>query len=259
MAKPLTKRNKDGELYARRASVEAAIELAQTQDLDTLRSRLWITDRGAAEYLETEVLVHLMRDARRGMNAQLMEALFLALLKRCESNLLASVPNDGLATAGDVREEILGRFGEMFAEDGLGDSPDKLDYFECSFNRAFKALRVDAVRKEISRLQHLQQLPDERDEISETDDEILSRISKAYRTAGTQEVKELGQRLLRGICALPSEERRAVVLCHLLKYEVESEDPSRVTAETLCGVTGRTIRARLRRAAAKLAKFEQEV
>jgi hypothetical protein len=89
MAKPLTKRNKDGKLYARRASVEAAIELAQTQDLNTLRSRLWITDRDAAEYLETEVLAHLMRDARRGMNAQLMEALFPALLKRCESNLLA--------------------------------------------------------------------------------------------------------------------------------------------------------------------------
>jgi DNA-directed RNA polymerase specialized sigma24 family protein len=258
MVKPLTKRQKDGLLYARRASVEAAIDLAQTQDLETLRSRLRITDCGADEYLQTEVLVHLMRDARRGMNAQLMDALFPALLKRCESNLLASVSDDGLATAGDVREEILGQFGEMFAEDGLGDNSDKLDYFECSFNSAFRALRVDAVRKEIARLQHLQQLPDEREERSETDDEVLSRISKSYRTPGTQEVNQLGRRLWQRICALPREERRAVVLCHLLGYEVESEDPSRVTAETLCGVTGRTIRARLSRAAAKLAKFEQE-
>jgi DNA-directed RNA polymerase specialized sigma24 family protein len=200
-----------------------------------------------------------MRDARRRMSDQLMEALFPTLLKRCESNLFVSVPDDGLATAAHVREEILSQFGEMFAEDGLGDNPNRLDYFECSFNSAFRALRVDVVRKEIARLKPLERLPDERDERSETDDEVLSRISKAYRTAGTQEVKELGRRLLQGICALPSEERSAVVLCHLLGYEVESDDPSRVTAETLCGVTGRTIRTRLRRAAAKLAKFEQEV
>jgi hypothetical protein len=259
MAKPLTKRKKDGMLYARRASVEAAIELVQTQDLETLRGRLQITDCGSTEYLKTEVLVHLMRDARRRMNEQLMDALFPTLLKRCESNLFMSVPDDGLRTAAHVREEILSQFGEMFAEDGLGDNPDKLDYFECSFNGAFRALRVDVVRKEIARLKPLEWLPDEGDERSETDDEVLSRISKAYRTAATQEMKELGQRLLEGICTLPSEERRAVVLCHLLGYEVESENPSRVTAETICGVTGRTIRARLRRAAAKLAKFEQEV
>jgi hypothetical protein len=39
MVKPLTKRQKDGKLYARRASVEASVEVAQTQDLEMLRSR----------------------------------------------------------------------------------------------------------------------------------------------------------------------------------------------------------------------------
>ena len=259
MAKPLTKRQKDGLLYARRASVEAAIDLAQTQDLETLRNRLQVTDCSSAEYLKTEVLVHLMRDGRRGMNAQLMDAVFPVLLKRCESNLFASVPDDGLATAADVREDILGQFGEMFAEDELGDNPDKLDYFECSFNSAFRALRVDAVRKEIARLEPMEPLADEGDEESENDDEVLSRISSSYRTAGTQEIKQIGRRLWQAICALPCDERRAVVFCHLLGYEVESEDPSKVTAETLCRVTGRTIRTRLRRAATKLANFDKEV
>lgn len=259
MAKPLTKHRKNGKLYARRASVEEAIDLAKTQDLEPLLSRLQVSDPAAAGYLQTEVLVHLMRDARRSLNAQLMDAVFPTLLKRCESNLFDSVPDHGLATAGDVREEILGHFGEMFAEDGLGDNPDKLDYFECSFNSAFRALRVDMVRKEIARLTHLEQLPDEQDERSETDDEVLSRISKSYRKPGTQAVKELGQRLWQGICDLPRDERRAVVLCHLLGYEVESDDPGRPTAATRCGVSGRTIRARLGRAATKLAKFEQEV
>jgi DNA-directed RNA polymerase specialized sigma24 family protein len=105
----------------------------------------------------------------------------------------------------------------------------------------------------------MEPLADEGDEESENDDEVLSRISNSYRTAGTQEVKQIGRRLWQAICALPRDERRAVVFCHLLGYEAESEDPSKVTAETLCGVTGRTIRARLRRAATKLANFEKEV
>jgi hypothetical protein len=176
MAKPLTKRQRNGKLYSRRASVEEGIDLAKTQNLETLLGRLQLTDRSSADYLETEVLVHLMRDARSSMNAQLLDVLFPTLLKRCQLNLFASVPDVGLATAADVREEILGQFGEMLAEDGVGDNPDKLDYFECSFNSAFRALRVDVVRTEIARLQPMEQLPDEQAERSETDDELLSRI-----------------------------------------------------------------------------------
>ena len=48
MAKPLTKRRKDGRLYARRASVEEAIDVAKTQDLETLRSQLQIGPPAAA-------------------------------------------------------------------------------------------------------------------------------------------------------------------------------------------------------------------
>ena len=91
MAKPLTKRQGNGKLYSRRASVEEAIDLAKTQNLEILLGRLQLTDR-SAEYLETEVLVHLMRDARSSMNAQLLDVLFPTLLKRCQLNLFVSVP-----------------------------------------------------------------------------------------------------------------------------------------------------------------------
>lgn len=58
--------------------------------------------------------------------------------------------------------------------------------------------------------------------------------------------------------ALPADIRRAVVLCHEMGYEEESVDPTKITAATLCGVTGRTIRSRIRQAAAYLAQFNQE-
>jgi DNA-directed RNA polymerase specialized sigma24 family protein len=62
---------------------------------------------------------------------------------------------------------------------------------------------------------------------------------------------------LKAIDNLPLDERKAVVLCHVLEYEEESDDPSKTTAATLCGVTGRTIRNRLSRAAKKLSPFKE--
>jgi DNA-directed RNA polymerase specialized sigma24 family protein len=64
---------------------------------------------------------------------------------------------------------------------------------------------------------------------------------------------------LQAINNLPPDERKAVILCGVFGYKEESDDPTIVTAATLCGVTGRTIRNRLRRAAARLSHFKEEV
>jgi len=54
-----------------------------------------------------------------------------------------------------------------------------------------------------------------------------------------------------------ADERDAVVLVHVLGYKVESGDPDEDTAATRCKCTGRTIRNRLMRAAAKLSRFKE--
>ena len=64
---------------------------------------------------------------------------------------------------------------------------------------------------------------------------------------------------LKAIISLPSDERKAVILCRVLGYKEESEDPSAVTAAKLCGVTGRTIRNRLSRAEAKLSHLQENL
>ena len=60
-----------------------------------------------------------------------------------------------------VRDEALGRLGELFAEDGTGDNPDELDYFEVRFNPAFASLRTDLVRAEVRALRRSSPLPDD--------------------------------------------------------------------------------------------------
>jgi DNA-directed RNA polymerase specialized sigma24 family protein len=57
--------------------------------------------------------------------------------------------------------------------------------------------------------------------------------------------------------ALPADERKAVILCHIMGYDQESDDPEKITAATICGVRGRTIRNRLTRAAARLSPFKE--
>jgi hypothetical protein len=260
MARPLTKCEQTGKLYARPPVIEAEIDLALTQDLETLRCRAAVTDRSSPEYLSSECLVHMIRAARRRDDDPMMYALLPALLGRCEANLLDKIPDSGFANAADLREEVMAQFSELFAVDGSGDNSDELDYFECRFNRAFRAFRIDLIRKEISHAKYIAPLPDTSDEEERSSqDDVFARVSEAFRTPARQEDHVFLEEVRKTINALPSDERKAVVLCNILGYQEESEDPKKQTAATLCGVTGRTIRNRLHRAAAKLSKLKEDL
>lgn len=260
MARALTKRHGTGKPYTRPREIEAKIDAALAQDVATLHRKARVTDRGSPDYLESECLVHLVRDARRREDEAAMDALFPILLGRCETNLRANLPLRALPDATDLHEEALGRFAELFATDGTGDNPDQLDYFECKFNSAFRTIRIDVFRSESSRLKHITPLPtmsDERGE--EAEEDVWARVSDAFRCAAMQEDATFRNELRTAINALPPDERKAVVLCHFLGYKVESNNPDEHTAATRCGVSGRTISSRLRRAAAKLERFKKEV
>ena len=92
-----------------------------------------------------------------------------------------------------------------------------------------------------------------------TEDEAFASVSEAFRTAPEQEGAVFRTELREAIQALPAEEREAVVLVHALGYSVESDDPGKETAATRCGVSGRTIRKRLKKAADRLADFRKEL
>ena len=81
----------------------------------------------------------------------------------------------------------------------------------------------------------------------------------AARSAATQDNDLLLAALIDAIESLPYDERHAVALCHILGYKEESENPDVVTAATICNCTGRTIRNRLNRAAAKLSRFKEDI
>lgn len=260
MARPLTKTKPNGELYVRPASVEAQIDAAVQLAPPDLRERLLITDRDDPGYLRHECLVHLMRQGRRSGNETLMSAVLPVLLGRCEANLTVTVPDSRMPASADLRQEILDELTEMFVMDGSGDSPDELDFYECRFNKAFRALRIDAVRRDARRRKRIVDValpPSETTSEPNAYEDAFARVSDAFKSLPTQAWDTFRAPFLDAIEALPPDERDAVILVHVFGYKEESNDPEEETAATRCNCTGRTIRYRLTRAAAKLSRFKE--
>ena len=255
MLRPLTKCKRDGERYTRQPVVESEIEGALRDDLITLERRLSVTDRESSDYLRSECLVHLFRDAFRRKDDHRRNTVLRGLLGRCEAILKAKI-SDQLPNAKHLREDVLSEFSELFASDGTGERPDELDFYECRFNLAFRTLRIDAVRQEMDQVERTAELPDHREggEL-EADEEVFARISESLQIPEAQQNSVFLEEVLNTIDTLLPDERKAVILCRVLGYKEESDDPNEITAATLCNCTGRTIRNRLSRAATKLSQL----
>ena len=163
--------------------------------------------------------------------------------------------------AASLRQQILEDLTDLFVTDGTGDFPDELDFYECRFNKAFRALRIDAVRRDVRRRKceiPVVNLPAS-EVASEPDayEDVFARLSEAFKILPTQEWDVFREPFARAIEALPDNERDAVILVRVLGYKEESENPGEETAATRCNCTGRTIRNRLTRAAAKLSRFKE--
>ncbi|MQB46039.1 hypothetical protein DXT94_29415 [Rhizobium sp. ICMP 5592] len=250
-------------LYARPSTVETQIDQAVQLSVTDLRRRLLITDRNDPSHLRSECLVHLVREGRRSGDQARMTAVLPILLGRCEANLRVTVADGVIPDAANLRQEILDNLAELFVMDGSGDFPDELDFYECKFNKAFRALRIDAVRRAVRRSKRSIEVADMPElEVESTPDafeDAFARVSETFRVLPTQEWDAYREPFLQAIEALPPDEREAVMLVHVLGYKAESEDPEEETAATRCNCTGRTIRNRLTRAAAKLSRFKEDL
>jgi len=258
MARALTKRKTDGTLYVRPAAIERQIDEVSSLGLMELRQRLMLVDKKVGGYLHSETLVHLIRLSILENRPEVSGTILPVLLVRCEKNLKVTVSDD-LRDAGMVREDILGEFSELLALDAT-TNPGLLDYYEVRFNAAFAAHRINVVRKALTRLKYESEpesadLPD--DDLFGQPDSLVKKLIDNLSEPPTQEWQLRGKLLLKAINQLPSDERRAVMLVHYYGYQQSSDDPTQITAATLCNCTPRTIYNRLQRAEKKLAAFKE--
>lgn len=250
MARPLTKIDEKGVLYTRPNSIEAEIDVALTQDRKTLTQRARITQRDSSDYLHSECLVHLIRDAIRRNDQALASALMPPFLVRCEASLMRSVPDGGFRNAEEIREGILSSFALLFTDDAEREA---LDYYECKFNRAFRTLRINHVRAEVRTRKNLTEVAEvatEGETMPETD--ILALLSRFAKIGASQEDRVYLPQVLKAIDELPPDQRRAFV-----RRRIIGDTEERVAADE--GVDGRTIRNRLKRADARLKTLKEDL
>jgi len=257
MARTLTKRTREGALYTRPPDVEAQIDRVLAADLTSLRGVVAITDRKSPDYLRSETLVHLLRDAIRTGDGNRLNAMLPALLRRCEAILQVKVSQQ-LPNAEQLREDILSEFAELVASDGAGERPDEMDFYECRFNLAFYAFRISAMHREQRDYELTFSTSDEPDDDeSDADLQTGGKLSNLFRVPD-QEDDVFRDQLRTAIERLPKKERDAVVYVHGMGYDEESVDTNKTTAATLCNCTGRTIRNRLTSASKKLKRFTED-
>ena len=154
MARPLTKKN-----LTRPPGIERKIDIALPQDWAILSRRARETNPQSGDFLPSECLVHLLRDAIRRSDDRIARVLMPQLLKRAEANLKRTVPDSRMRDAESVRHEILSDLAMMFTQDGTEGHEDELDFYECRFGRALRFLRIDHVRKALATRKELTDLP----------------------------------------------------------------------------------------------------
>lgn len=260
MARPLNKIKGTGDFYIRPAEIEASIDEALTQDLETLLQRANIRSPKRPGYMPLECLLHLAREARLKGDKRAESKLLRPLLMRCELILMKTIPDGSMRDAGGARQDILDKFVELFALVGSNYDATGLDFFECRFLAAFASLRNERLRTEGRRKKVFVEFDGERDDEGEPldDENALAKISAAAQSPARQEnLTYLGQ-MFNFLKTLSPEDREAVILVAIKGYKIESEDPDEVTAAALCGVSGRAIRKRLKKAAALIKNFRQE-
>lgn len=242
MPHPLQKRTRKGRQYERLPHIEEAIDVAAQQDDATLAARAMVA-RGGSDYLPNECLVYLLREAKRQANRRRLVTLVNVLVRRCTANLCATVSPD-LAGAAQLREDIVGQLLELIAADGTANDKLKLDFFEIRFDRAFQKLRIDWVRKHLTRAR------------VEKPRDHLERLSGPVNQDGDPEgdLNRIGEHL----DVLTQDERTAIGLKYIKGLVEHSADPSKPTIAKLMGVSDRMVRNYLKSAKEKLRAAMEE-
>ena len=249
MARPLSKKD-----LTRPPGIERKIDIALPQDWAILSRRARETNPQSGDFLPSECLVHLLRDAIRRSDDRIARVLMPQLLKRAEANLERTVPDGRMRDAESVRHEILSDLAMMFTQDGTEGHEDELDFYECRFGRALRFLRIDHVRKALSERKELTDLPESGDSQDEPalDDEMLARLSRMASIGPSQEDALYLPEAIKALDKLPPDQKRAVVLRRIIGHTEEQ------TAK-ICNVDKRTIRNRLAAADKQLKKLKEDL
>jgi hypothetical protein len=236
----------DGTLYRRPRAIEDALIRLSQQSPEEVLQRLPILDSNDSEFVPSECLLYMVRHpeflndevAQKESFKQLRQRVQRAVPVRPRSIAGANIPGEML-TELDVRDAVLDKFHDLLLSDRT-EYDERLDFYECRFNKALDALRADA-RKPIFREES------KRSSVQADDipiEEIESAVTR-MRSPGEEEIDFLYRsKLLRAIHLLPPDERRVIELYYLEDLPIESADDGDMSIVKILGCVEKTVRNR---------------
>ncbi len=250
MPRPLTKTSKiDGKPYKRRPHVEALIDEVIALGRSNALVRLEIRDRKHAEYVPSEVLVHLLRATRQDNRSDQFEQLYRLLFTRVEGTLLSSVPDSQYRNADEIRSEIISHLAELITLDQT-QAAEKMDIYEINFDAALHNLKIDYLRK----------LGPKKFKTDPLEDPQTGEVAAAVEAAAQSFLGHVASKfddpafrsaLTAAIDSLPDDERKVIGLL-IQGLPIDAKDAKTVTIARTLNCTGRTVQNRRDKAFEKL-------
>jgi hypothetical protein len=241
--KPLTRGN-----YKRLPEVELLIQEVSVLENGSLLTRARERDVTLPGFLPPEVLVYFIRCAYKAGDKRLGDNLFYELLERCTQRLIGDMQGFPPSVQTNMRQEVLGEVIE-----DLLNPDDRGDFAQVRFWKYFKFKSISVYRRYKRQYQkepHFESLDTGWD--SNQDNQGASKLDRLQDHRLSPEDHVFLENALE---SLPSDLRELFLLAHYLKIQIESNNPNELTLSKHYGVTGRTIRTRLKKAKEYLARY----
>lgn len=242
--KPLTRRNRKGELYLRLPEVEDQIAVALQLNVAELLKRAAISDYKLEGFFQEECLVYVIRHYHIAGNEAMVSKLFEMLMKRCTGTIYKL-----LVLEKDKKEEAFREVIKHLVDNILDLENDKGDYFQVRFWSGLKRLAISEFDRQLHMImedQHLVSLDsmiteEDRNLIQDTPDTSLSpeQISLCIDAMGT----------------LKDRQRTVFLLRHYYGWPIESIDADCESISSYYNVDPRTVRYWLSQAEKDLQKW----
>lgn len=208
--------------------------------------------RGSENYVREETLVHFIRVANRESDSRATSDLIRILIKRISGKLNRLTQVWRLSYPPDLAEDVIDEILTDLYDQLLSDEPAarfwQIRFWVCFQRRAINVLRHR--RRELDQI-----VADEGDD---WDADCEPCAAKPYERIERLDEPEMHAVVNDGLVKLPLPLRTAFLLKHYSGYAEEPGVDGTPSIASLMGVSGRTVRNYLARAAKHLAQWREE-
>lgn len=256
-ATPLRMRKPDGTPYDRPKEIDEVLAVLSQLPARELDERARIEDPNHPSYVPPECILYFVRRLTSDKDEPLLRELFKVLRQR----VLRAVPVPRRRLSGsnklaeeaadlEIRDAVLHRFQELLCGDRV-EYDERLDFYECRFNKALAYLRSTARRNVQKERSHFEPMTLDGDTNELTKEVEVALAASRGPADGHIDDFLFRSKLHVAISSLPTKERQVIELLRE-GMPIDSIDVEVLTIAKVVGCTEKTVRNRRDRAFARL-------